>query len=455
MKKIVLFLLIVMAGISVLSCSDDFLDKKPVKSVVVPNTLSDFQALLDNPQQVMNRVPALGFLASDEAFTSDAGYLAFPSITNRNSYIWAVNIYEGEQVPDWMYPYQQVFYANIILEGLEKIKMTTSNEADYKRVKGSALFFRGHAFYQLAQFFADFYEEGSASQKLGIPLRRIADVNAPVTRANLAETYDQIINDLTTSLQYLPPVSKYKTRPSSVAAKALLARLYLSMEKYKEAEAYATMSLEESSFLLDYNHLNTASLRPIPQMNDEILFYAELVSYRYTTNAATFADTLLYASFDNDDLRKAIFFRQREPNRFNFKGTYTANTYMFGGIANDEVYLTRAECRVRNNNINGALEDINTLLSMRWKSGTFSPITESDPSVVLSVILKEREKELMFRSTRWTDLRRLNKDTRFAKTLHKFVLGNQYSLPPNDLRYTYPIPDQEIQLTGIPQNVRQ
>jgi len=48
----------------------------------------------------------------------------------------------------------------------------------------------------------------------------------------------------------------------------------------------------------------------------------------------------------------------------------------------------------------------------------------------------------------------LNKDSRFAITLYRNLNGVQYSLPPNDPKYALPIPDKEIQLNPIPQNIR-
>jgi hypothetical protein len=127
---------------------------------------------------------------------------------------------------------------------------------------------------------------------------------------------------------------------------------------------------------------------------------------------------------------------------------------MFSGIANDEVYLNRAEARVRNGNVNGALEDINALLVKRWRTGTFTPIIETNAAALLNIILAERRKELLFRGNRWTDLRRLNKDVNLSKTLSRALNGIEYTLPPNDERYVYPIPFQEISISGIVQNPR-
>src|SRR5690606_1933722 len=138
-------------------------------------------------------------------------------------------------------------------------------------------------------------------------------------------------------------------------------------------------SLEENNFLLDYNNLNPADARPIQRMNDEVLFHAQMILYSYAVFSTTYVDTLLYDLYHEDDLRKEVFFTQRGANRYAFKANYTGSTPLFGGIANDEVMVIRAECRARLNKIDLALEDLNTLLQKRWKTGTFIPVSENNP----------------------------------------------------------------------------
>jgi hypothetical protein len=70
------------------------------------------------------------------------------------------------------------------------------------------------------------------------------------------------------------------------------------------------------------------------------------------------------------------------------------------------------------------------------------------------LILEERRRELIGRGLRWTDLRRINQETDYAVTLEKSLNGESYILEPNSVRYTYPIPDDEIILSGIRQNER-
>jgi hypothetical protein len=119
------------------------------------------------------------------------------------------------------------------------------------------------------------------------------------------------------------------------------------------------------------------------------------------------------------------------------------------------MYLIRSECNARLGNVQTAINDLNSLLINRYKKGSYVPYTTAlSGGQLLTVILNERIKELYYRGLRWTDLRRLNLDDRFKVTLNRSVNGNNYSLPPNDPRYAYPIPDQEIQLSGIQQNQR-
>ena len=117
------------------------------------------------------------------------------------------------------------------------------------------------------------------------------------------------------------------------------------------------------------------------------------------------------------------------------------------------MYLIRAESAARSGHVSAALADLNYLLKNRWM-GNYVPINISDPVLVLEYILKERRKELLFRGLRWQDLRRLNRDSRFAKTLSRVLDGNTYVLYPNDSRYVFPLDEEELRMTGIQQNIR-
>jgi tetratricopeptide (TPR) repeat protein len=457
MKRNYMFLLIgVLCCISV-SCEKNFLDKKPDKALLVPESLEDLQALLDNSNSVMNYAPFLSVFSTDDFRMTDNGFTS-AQFEVRNSYTWAVDIYTpAATVTDWNRMYQQVFYANVVLDRLKDLQAEAGTQASYKELKGSALFHRAFAFYNLAQQFAPPYRASSAGQEHGIPLRLIADVNEVSKRATLQETYNRITGDLKEAMELLPVKTPFKTRPGKAAVVAMLARVYQTMEDYGAAGAFASAALQLNNTLLDYNLLKVANARPfppsLPDGNDEVLFYC-ILSNSGLTSSLSGIDAELYRSYQVNDLRKAAFFTDKGNDLINFKGSYTGTSNVFAGLATDEVYLIRAESYARNGEADKAMQDLNTLLRKRWKTGTFTPLTAADAGDALKQVLAERRKELVYRNLRWTDLRRLNQDPRFAVTVQRVVQGQTYTLPPNDKRYVFPIPANVIAASGIEQNPR-
>lgn len=436
-------------------CKKDFLDAKPSKALLVPSTLSDFDAILDN-NNVFNIGQELNEIASDDLYTTTEGWQSLATTEEQSTYIFAGNVFAGQNfVAEWNTPYQQVFYANVVLDGLTKLNPNTDN-ANYNRVKGTALFHRAFAFYGLSQLFCKPYNSGSAGTDPGIPLRLSSQIDQKSVRASLQATYQQIIADLQSAKDLLPVTGKYKSRPNSAAAFGMLARVYLSMSDYKNAEASADSCLSLYSKLYDYNTFDPESTSPFPQVlpnnGDEVIWYARLTGYSYETSSLTFVDSTLYRSYSPNDLRASIFYMDNGSGQFNYKGTYEGNYYFFGGLATDEMYLIRAECHARAGETEAAMSDLNTLLVSRWATGTFVPYTAASASDALKIILQERRKELVARGLRWSDLRRLNSDPAFAVTVTHVIGGKTDQLLPGDKRYVFPIPDYEIQTSGIPQN---
>jgi len=457
MKKIFLYCCIIFFA----ACKkSSYLDQRPNQSLVIPTMLQDIQALLDN-DLVMNGigvggiVPSLGEIATDEYIVNANDLYNYFSPLESNAYTWQQKVFNGEHINDWNLPYRAVFYANIALDQLQKIEQTNDNETAWNNIKGSALFYRAFMFYHLAQTFAEPYDSSTANNTWGIPLQLHADINEQVARSTLQETYDRIIQDLEEAITRLPAKAQYATRPSQAACYALLAKLYLTIGDYTNAYNNADKALQLQNTLLDYNTLDAESSFPIPQMNEETIFMAALVYHDiyFTYTAGT--DSVLYSSYADNDLRKKLFFTEGGPyGTMFFRGSYITGD-MFGGIATDEVYLIRAEANARKGNITSCINDLNTLLQTRYAAGTFTPLTANTKEEALQLALIERRKELIMRGTRWIDLRRLNKEGLYTTNLQRVVNGTVYTLPANDPRYTYPIPDEVIQFNpSMPQNPR-
>jgi hypothetical protein len=225
------------------------------------------------------------------------------------------------------------------------------------------------------------------------------------------------------------------------------------MRKYPEAGLYADSCLQLYHTLLDYNTLNASASYPISQFNAEVIMEGMIPVPRQLNNSRGKIDSLLFQSYADNDLRKAIFFKNNNNGTYGFRGCYEGGGNLFDGIATDEVLLIRAEASARLGDITAALNDLNLLLKNRYKTNSFNPLTANDAEGALTLILSERRKELLMRGIRWMDIKRLNKEGSDI-VLKRILNGVTYLLPPNDLRYALPIPEDIITLTGMTQNLR-
>lgn len=437
---------------------DDFLNAKPNDALAIPSTLEDLLSLLSADALINLNDPTLGEISTDDLYLTPArwaGLTTFNVPQEQNAYVWSKKIAEpGATIRSWSLPYSQVYSANVVLDGLPNIKYSGNQQALYNQIKGSALFYRSIAYYNLLQNFTLPYNANTASTDPGIVIRLTSDINAKVVRSTTGDCYKQIIKDLKEAQILLPVKATYLTQPSQTAVNGLLSRIYLSMGDYTNAMQYADACLKLNSSLTDYNTLQPTTYNlSSTYLNEDLYHTCFDGAISLAINFRGNADTALYKSYAPNDLRKTAFFLIKSALPV-FKGTYDYNGYTYSGIATDEIYLNRAECYARAGNTSAAMSDLNTLLVKRWKSGTFVPYSASSPADALKQILLERRKELIFRGVRWSDLRRLNQDPNFAITLFRTINGVTYSLPPNDPRYAMPLPDDEIMLNGLPQNQR-
>jgi len=446
--------------LSILGCKkqSDWLNVKSSRGAVVPYTVDDFQALLNNTIVLNRNYSNAGLAGSDDYYFTNIGYNSALE-DSRNIYIWNKQIEDSRLNYIWINNFAIVAIANVALDGLSGNE-SQSNEV--KDIKGQALFFRAIANYNLTQLFCNAYSN-NANTDLGIPVRLTSDVNVIIPRSSLAETYQQIIKDANTSADLLSATQPYMQRPSKPAAYALMAKIYLNMGDYDNARLYATKCLELHPQLLNFNDPTIASAATdyrfplIGKGNSEILFYAQS-TISEAVSPATWASGIvaneLYELYDDNDLRKSLFYVE-ENGEVKYRGSYTGSQENFSGLATNEIYLIRAEANARLSNLSSVTEDLNTLVNNRYLPGTAPVFLLTNSDDALRLVLRERRKELAFVSNlRWEDLKRLNKEPALQKTLTRIVNGITYTLPPGDKRYALPIPSKEIQLSGIQQNER-
>ncbi|MBL0884207.1 MAG: RagB/SusD family nutrient uptake outer membrane protein [Chitinophagaceae bacterium] len=450
--------------ILILSCllgmsynKNEFLDKKPNSSIIIPTKLPELRSMLDNTQ-VFTYTPGLGEMGADDYYLLETNWQSLPFL-ERNSYTWQSDLYGSQlNVRDWSTPYQQILYTNIVLEQLEKNPPAPNELAEWKDIQGSAYFLRGFALSNLLHHFAPALDSQTMTTTPGVPIRLTTNVHRYESRSSIKDCYDQIYTDLQTAAKLLssqvPPVAK--NRPSKPAAFAQLARISLLTGQYDLAKKYADSALQLYNHLIDYNSISTTALSPFDRSQPEIWYFAQAMSeysILLTISTIVFADTTLYRSYHTNDLRRSIFFRPLTGNQVGFKRGYSGTILSFTGLATDEIYLIRAEALARLGQWQSGLADLNTLLIKRWRTGTFVPINAVNAADALEKILQERRKELVWRGHRWLDLKRFNRQGRSIQLTRKFA-GQTFTLDPNHPKYVFAIPENEIIQSGIIQNPR-
>ncbi|WP_426792320.1 RagB/SusD family nutrient uptake outer membrane protein [Sphingobacterium sp. WOUb80] len=429
------------------ACSKDFLEEKSNQKLLVPNTLEDFQLLLDN-NGIMNRTPGLGQIASDDFYITAAGFTALDEL-NKLACTWQLHNTNALVSSDWKTPYEQIFYSNIVLDGLTTLG---DNSDTASEIRGQALFFRAYALFGLLQEFAPVYTEGNRTKDaIPVPLKSDISANRPIFK--LEEVYGQVITDLLEAESKLPRMQTIKTRPSALAALSLLGRVYLVMGNYRESEVYLEKAVREYSKLIDYNSLSATSKRPFPTDfpsgtgNEEWIFYSPFINYLFLSysNTEIRVNSEFVDLYIPNDLRKLLYFQDNENNGYGFKGSYSGSklTTMFAGLSTDENYLNYAEVLLRNGKREEAVAIMNRLLKTRFKTGTYVDIKVGDPPFTLDYILSERRKSLIGKGLRWMDMRRLNNDNQYFIKAKKEINGEIYELKMNDERLQFQVPYNE------------
>lgn len=420
--------------------------------LAVPETVADNQALLDTYGFINFDFASSGDTSSDDYFLNDEDYDAMQSDQDRRLYTWqpdyvAKPATEGN---DWQNCYRTIYICNTVLFNLADKKLTGS-EAD--NVKGQALAFRAAIYLDAAQIWCLAYDAATADQDLGLPLRIDPDTNIPSVRSTLRETYNQILTDLHTAIQLLPDQQIAASRPSKVTALGFLARTYLYMGDYENSLKYGLEALSINKQLMNYNTLDVNASYPIANLNIEVLLPTSIAYSPFLSVNTAKIPAEIYNLYEENDLRKAIFFKINSNGEFLFRGNYGGSSTRKNCIAIDEIYLTVSESYAQLNNPARATFWLNALLETRWKTGTYVPLDIKDNAGLLLKIQEERRKELLFRGLRWADIKRYNK-AGAQISLTRTVNGKIYNLPPNDLRFAIAIPEDIIGMTGMPQNPR-
>jgi hypothetical protein len=445
------------------ACSDDIINKEPLDELSAETlfqTEGGYRSALDGVYAIMKQDffgYSHGIYSMPEAISDD---LIGSSSTKDFSYDGGLeNIYPLAYTPTtgniegfWRISYQAIYNVNTIIK--QARKSTLPNRDAFL---GEALGIRALLYYNLYRFYAPAYNTNK--EALAVPYRFETDALLDVKARNTsAEVINYILSDLKEAVPLAAnTVNSY--RISKTAIYALLARICHETSDYKNAVLYANLALADTRYKLD---TTLAALQKEWDKDDsgEIMFRIRFENNETQYTAGIFAipvmssypyqvsNDLLSLYDQSKDFRFPVYFKSHPTVKGSYfpkkqAGTRTTNAATFDPgnidlklIRVPEMYLILAESYFQDGNSASALMNLNKLRSARGL-GDFSGADLNKE------ILNERRRELAFEGFRFTELKRLGLG---------FSRAGGGGLAPKADRFALPIPQTEIDRSGIAQN---
>ena len=395
----------------------------------------------------------------------------------------------------WDDMYKRINYVNVILDEIEEMPRDTEKDlATYYRVKGEAHFLRGQFYLILTNLYGKPYHASTAAKNLSVPLKLTPYVEHDVEkdtqfeRASVQQIFDQIVSDLTASVEFLtisPQNARNRFhRASAEAANLLLSRVYLYMQEWSLAEAAADEVIKSKNFRLATLNTLADEVYFLNKENPEAIFSQGQNNIPqnsvdghmpFSAWAGQFCvSSDLANQFDQEnDRRFACFFGITVPtgafygecdslalhNKFEAPYEQKARYSDVFGLRLSEAYLNKMEACAMQGHTDEANDLLNTLRAERIDNYVAETY---DGAELVNQIRNERRKELCFEGHRWFDLRRyaVNDLYPFKKQIvhvMNVVNGNgkqaktmTYILEEDDLAYTFALPKKVIEFDKVP-----
>jgi hypothetical protein len=324
--------------------------------------------------------------------------------------------------PFWTEFYRELFYCNTAIKGIAASSQITP--AIKKQLSGEVKFIRGFIYFYAVNLY-------------GTPPLTTTDdytVNNTMGNSTPSAIYAQIIQDLTDAQSSLADnvyvdasgtTVTARVRPNKQTASAMLARVYLYMKDWKNAETQASSVIASSNysivtdlsqvFLKGSNETIWALQPVVPLYPNTIDATYLIVNAAYSATSQLPLNTPLINAFESGDNRLTNWVGTFTTTTAPITTLYYANKYKSNGLGTvpvteypivmrlAEQYLIRAEARAQQNNLAGAAADLNVIRSRAGLAAT----TASTQTTMLNAIYHERQVELFTEwGHRWFDLKR-------------------------------------------------
>ncbi len=447
--------LLVLASCFMAGCSKGFLDLKNPSGLPLEGTIQDQASLitasngayvpLKNSNYYNRTFSLIPDLMGDNVFISRSNggrYLAHDN--------FAVTITDGYVQGAWYSMYQVIANANLAIAAGETLPTNSTIE----QILGEMYAIRALAHFDLVRFFAQPYNYTPDASHLGVPVVTVQEstIMSP-PRETVQKVYEQIILDLNKALS-LMNVSQKPGRMVPAAVNTLLAKVYLYMENWEQAEHYATQAiaspftlLTTSNYVSSWNtDFSSESLFELVNLATE---NAGVDGLGYLYDQSGYGEALatadLYNLYSPTDVRRSLIQVGVRNGTFEnpayFARKYLGQTYNVKVLRLSDAYLIRAEARAELGKTDAAKttlaqQDLNTIVKRADPSAADITLTGDD---LVERVLLERRKEFAFEGQRLFDLNRRRKNIIHIRSGDEITT---YSYPNN--RFIMPIPFKEM-----------
>ncbi|HWK06737.1 MAG TPA: RagB/SusD family nutrient uptake outer membrane protein [Puia sp.] len=472
-----------LAGVSLLlvmgllSCKKSFLEVTP-KGKLIAQKVSDYDLLLNN-LTLLNVDPNAQMVMGDEIAAADP-YFTGTDVRTQRLFRWDDVVYDpGQDAKEMTIPMQNIYTYNVIINEISTA--TNGTDQQKKSLQAEAMAGRAWTYFLLINYYGKPYTEATAATDPGYPIVTVADVTTTkFVRASVKDVYDFIVSDLTAAIPALPTQMTYRIRMSKAAAEGLLAKVYMFMGKFDLALPLLNASFTDLAgnsvpiSLYDYNKTFATGgaflpigffgpAYPATISNQENLYARQAFDTWTFVNNEIVINSATVSLFGSSDLRLNFY----APNAF-FGSNYPAGLKrrigpieVQNGVILPDLYLLRAECKARLNDLSGAKADVETLRVNRMPAAD-APVpdtTASQETTLLNFIFNERVREFAVQGFRWFDMRRLSVDPLFTGATYTHNLysatgsiTNTYTLKPARfvLRFPQKVIDQNPGMENNP-----
>ena len=414
------------------SCRKGFLEIEP-KGALIAGETKDYEQLL-NAAYLLSTFTASIYMG-DEVAAQDE-YFSGASLRVQRLFKYEERVYQADELPNEMtdelgYIRRLYLYNKIINEVMTSKEGT---EQQKNAILAEAKAGRAICNFMFLSDFSTPYNANTAATDLGIPELIKADVTLTnFSRLTQKENYELILKDLNESIPNLG-ILVHRRKISKLAAYFYLARIHMAMGNYTAAKTdldAAFLETGKSNIALamyDYNVVlnpnatgtwlpsNGFGLSGFPQAanNTETIYNIEANSFNIGAANAFVYSPEIAKSFSPTDKRPELY----DPIELFGAKTFPLDMrrplgfFTAIGPSLPDLYLMRAECLARANDLAGAVADVKLVRSKRMSAteANVPSAVAGDQRSLVKFILQERTRELAFKGLRWLDMRRLSVD---------------------------------------------